>query len=980
MALPAFSCRTVKAPSGATRAVLAAATLGVTLLAGAGPAAAGRISPGLQDQLSRVALNEPVTAIFNLNQQVDMAILDASLKARHATRQERHFEVVSALQQLARETQGPLVAELETRQQRGEVTGFTPYWISNLIVVRATRSTIEEMANRADIDLAEVNFQPTLIQPLNPHPADEDGGPRAIGITPGVKAINANKVWYQLGVWGEGAIVANLDTGVDGNHPALSARWRGAGGAHPWQECWKDVLGTNTQFPTDTGSHGTHVMGSITGLAPNDSIGVSPRSQWIAANAINQGVGNEFDNDVVACFQWLADPDGNVNTVTDVPDVVQNSWGINEGFGGSYVDCDSRWNAAIDNCEAASVVVTWSAGNEGPGATSLRSPADRATTLYNVFSVGAVDCTNDQTFPYNIASFSSRGPTGCNVPAERKIKPEICAPGVDVYSSFPGGSYGYLSGTSMAGPHVAGVVGLMRSINPDIDVDTVKEILMATARDQGTTGEDNTYGWGVIDAFEAVIQSTTGYGTLAGQVRNASNGNTGIPLAQVRLVEINRTFVADGNGNYSGAAAAASYTAEATHPSFATQSLAVTLTAGQVTTQNFSLTDIGAPIITEHKNPDVLSSEVDPIPISCKIVDFSALSSADLFYRVNNGAWNSTPMGPLGLDKWQGFVPGQPFGTDIDYYFRASDVASNTAFDPPNAPLGFYSFTVTLGFFSDDIEADEGWVLSQAGDASNGRWVRVDPIGTTYSGQQMQPEDDHTSSPGVLCFVTGQGVAGDNANNADVDFGCVTLTSPVIDLSNAIEASVGYWRWFGQAGPVTGDKLETLVSSNGGTSWISLQTVSTIANSWTQVSHDLTGVITFTNNVRFRYVACDLGSSSLVEGAIDDVVVTGLITPPASVGDEVLSGNWLYVNLPNPARPETLLRFRLAATGEASLAVYDAGGRRIRNLVSGSRTAGEHSVLWDGKDDLGHALPSGIYLYRFTTGSFVAERKMLLMH
>ncbi len=140
-------------------------------------------------------------------------------------------------------------------------------------------------------------------------------------------------------------------------------------------------------------------------------------------------------------------------------------------------------------------------------------PADRATTANSSFSIGAVDATHSN-FPYPIAGFSSRGPTGCDVPAPLKMKPEVVAPGVDIYSSVPGGSYETWSGTAMAGPHVAGVVALMRSANPEIEVDRIKEILIATARDEGGTGEDNSYGWGIIDAFEAVRQAAYGSGGL----------------------------------------------------------------------------------------------------------------------------------------------------------------------------------------------------------------------------------------------------------------------------------------------------------------------------------------------------------------------------------------------------------------------------------------------------------------------------------
>ena len=81
-------------------------------------------------------------------------------------------------------------------------------------------------------------------------------------------------------------------------------------------------------------------------------------AEWIACNAINQGAGGGFDNDVITAFEWFADPDGNPGTLDDVPDVVQNSWRISEAFGGDYVDCDERWSAVIDNCEAAGVITT----------------------------------------------------------------------------------------------------------------------------------------------------------------------------------------------------------------------------------------------------------------------------------------------------------------------------------------------------------------------------------------------------------------------------------------------------------------------------------------------------------------------------------------------------------------------------------------------------------------------------------------------
>jgi subtilisin family serine protease len=471
----------------------------IVLIAVSSSAFAGEIESNFEDYLKSLGDDDFTSAIIYLWDRPDIATLDETLRAENASMSVRHESVVNVLREAAQSSQPLLLDYLEAKKATGTVEGFTPYWITNMVIVSATKAELFKISDRPDVEAIEPNFRAVLIEKAGkPYLGSPALG---IGVTNSLIAINADRVWRELGYTGTGVLVANMDTGVDGDHPALIDRWRG--NWHPWQECWRDALGGGTTYPVDYNGHGTHTMGTMAGAshATGDTVGVAFDAQWIADNSINQGVSPAFDNDVLGAFQWFTDPDGNPGTTDDVPDVLQNSWGIDSRFGYDYQDCDYRWQAAIENCEAAGVVVTFSSGNEGPSSQSHRSPANIINTPTTNFAVGAVDCEN-YGWPYPIASFSSRGPSDCD---GLTIKPEVSGPGVSVYSSYPGGGYIRMSGTSMAGPHVAGVVALMRQANPNADVVTIKDALMSTSRDLGTGGEDNNYGWGIVDAYAAVL-------------------------------------------------------------------------------------------------------------------------------------------------------------------------------------------------------------------------------------------------------------------------------------------------------------------------------------------------------------------------------------------------------------------------------------------------------------------------------------------
>ncbi|UCD75797.1 MAG: S8 family serine peptidase [Phycisphaerales bacterium] len=470
---------------------------GAALLLACGTARAGHVDAGLEAFLEQATPDEIVSSLVYMSRQVDTDGLTARLRAEKATPGQRHEAIIRALQDLARETQNELVAELNALQGRGGVQDFEAFWIGNIVRVDATPDVIRSLAKRDDVATVYLNYKVELIEPAFIGSKIDPGGVRAPET--GIVAVRAPEVWA-MGFTGEGMLVANLDTGVDGNHPALASRWAGVAdpryAGHP-EWAWRDDLG-NSNFPSDTHGHGTHTMGSVCGGAPGDEVGVAPGAYWIAGNTINQGVDDEFIAEVIGAFQWFSDPDGDPSTSWDVPTCCSNSWGLNEWWG--IPPCDETFWVYLDQCEAAGCMIVFSAGNEAY--SGLRRPADRATDDYRTLAVAAVNANNPS---WPIADFSSRGPTNCTPDGTWATKPDIAAPGVDVRSAYPGGGYTTMSGTSMASPHVNGVVALIRQANPDLSMEQAKQIIYDTAYDLGDPGEDNDYGWGMIDAYEAVL-------------------------------------------------------------------------------------------------------------------------------------------------------------------------------------------------------------------------------------------------------------------------------------------------------------------------------------------------------------------------------------------------------------------------------------------------------------------------------------------
>jgi len=437
----------------------------------------------------------------------------------------RRAFVRDQLIETAESSQAPIRAALETAGLE-----YRPFYLINMIRVEGHHRRMAEFANLPGVArvMLNPNVAPYPASSFSPGYGDPSDGGQGVGWN--IAQVRADEVW-KMGITGQGIVVAGEDTGYDWEHPALRHAYRGVGEngvvadhAYNWHDAWSD-----TPIPFDDDQHGTHTMGTILGDdGAGNQIGMAPGAQWIGCRNMRRGLGNPASyTDCMEFFLAPYPPGGDPFTDGDVsraPDVINNSWACPDIEG-----CDAEvLKPAVDALRAAGIMMVVSAGNSGPGCQTVTEPP----ALYDdAFSVGATDSSGQ------ITVFSSRGP----VLDSTLLKPDITAPGSGVRSSIPGGKYGTADGTSMAGPHVAGLVALIWSANPDLigHIDETEEIIRQSATPTDVTAtcdidtqslEDmslldqieafdkpntcacgdvtgtpnNIYGWGEIDALKAV--------------------------------------------------------------------------------------------------------------------------------------------------------------------------------------------------------------------------------------------------------------------------------------------------------------------------------------------------------------------------------------------------------------------------------------------------------------------------------------------
>ncbi len=586
----------------------------------------------------------------------------ASLKARNA--------VITSLKETADATQVGLLTDLARHEATGQVTRVQPYWISNVVSVTSTKAVMEQVAKRNDVEKVVANTPiyllgdrqrtptlPSIRQDLKATKPSSEPAPLAAEWN--IERVGAPSVWSQFGIDGAGTVVASLDTGGDWMHEALHDQYRGydpVTGAVDHTYSWFDPI-NGQSAPYDDHGHGTHTTGTMVGRDPAgvNEVGVAPGAQWISAKILNASGGGTIEN-IIAAGEWILAPGGDPSKA---PDVVNNSWGSGPGLDEWFRDVVIAWREA-------GIVPVFAAGNDGPGVGTVSIPGNYPESI----AVGATDSSD------GLASFSGRGPSPYG-----EMKPELSAPGVNVRSSVPGGGYeGGWNGTSMAAPHVAGAVALLRQVDASLTVDEI-ELLLTESADAMTSTQypdvpNNGYGHGILNTYTAVGMVVSGIGSVSGRV----------------------------------------------------------LTSGD---------DLSAPVIT-HTPVSEAFRYTDTTITADVADDTSVTAVYLRFRRPGMRWWGIVDMERIGGDHrsgtYEGIIPGEIASDDaVEYYIQAVDFGGNNGFHGTKASPHIITLLdgITPGYMEDFEGSAVGWV--ELG-TPEGTWQVGEPTsgpGAAHSGTQV---------------------------------------------------------------------------------------------------------------------------------------------------------------------------------------------------------------------------------------------------
>ncbi len=451
-----------------------------------------------------------VPAILVLKQQAKFDQISESW-----SKEQKTAFVFQSLKQTAEQSQKNIQAFLRSKN-----IGFRSNIIVNSISLDLDNNLLNEL--KSFDELASIHYDENLRVPNTFTDNNLSIQKRGQEITWGNMSIKADQVW-SLGYQGQGVTVAGEDTGYKWDIDGIKSSYRGWNGIsenhnynwhdaihkiHPLSQDSINPCGLNLTVPCDDHGHGTHTAGTMVGQNQDHAHGVAPKAKWIGCRNMERGYGTP--SSYIECFDFFLAPTdlNNENPKPELaPHVINNSWYCSNEEG-----CDTfnlaLMEQAISNLKSAGIVVVVSAGNSGNQCGTIAYPPAMFSTSFTIGSYASND---------TISGFSSIGPVYRD--SSLRIKPNVVAPGSEVLSQLPDGSFQAWNGTSMAAPHVAGLVALMISANPELsgNVKKIEHIIESSARFMPSTVECSgldpnarpniMYGYGKIDALSAVKQS-----------------------------------------------------------------------------------------------------------------------------------------------------------------------------------------------------------------------------------------------------------------------------------------------------------------------------------------------------------------------------------------------------------------------------------------------------------------------------------------
>ncbi|HUU26221.1 MAG TPA: S8 family serine peptidase [archaeon] len=985
--------------------------------------AASRMSDRLYQTLTYGESNEMISVILYLVDDLDIYSLDNSLTLAAAGKKKRYSTVVGALLASAEKTQALLLKLLNGARASGDVLSYQSFWINNSIAVTGKISFISALSIREEIewmthDMVYFRKDPVeksaeLFQLPNPDSLRARSYP--------IRTLGLEALWDR-GLTGKGILICDIGSGIDGKHPLLAPKWRGNNGGTAAESWFDPIDGTTLPFDDERNSpsHDTGVTGIM--VAGERSLGVAYDAQWIGAkvfdnqNLTDEGMSSTKDSYIIAAFQWALDPDGNPETVVDVPDVINSSWGTLGEFNEDI--CRKNLWGLIDRIEAAGTVMVFSAGNEGPDPFTIGSPASR-TRPADAFAVGAVDSEG------RIASFSSRGPSACD---STSIKPNICAPGsniITIVSSEYLFALSRVNGTSFAAPYVSGIIALMKQANPTLTPDEIKNLIAGTAVDGGQSGPDYAYGYGIINP--------------AGIFERLQTPDH--PVLYTKRVIIDDTQGGNGNGYLEQGE-----TIRMMVPVF-NAGTDIEGVSSIIRTEKTGIRMIDSTAFYgDIPQFDGRSNEDDPFlfeihpdaEAGSQLLFYLHLSSADQSYRESIQV--TLPIAPavegLALHDagsfFFSFTNYGQFGGNIGLSRSGAGLRY-----PKDAPytmlyrgalvLGTSSLKVSDGIADFDFAPAPGGPIKILSDSP-----RADQVGVAYIREKTEgalnaigvrlkqttlvwseaPYNDfvileyqvhnpyqaaiknfyiglyadwdipdslpsrnavgynetlrlgYTYNPlepqfgyGGLALISGQEVSGHRAvsNWRYIHEGYSDYLAFGFmsgGLSFAASDSLDDWSEILATGPYTIPAGDSLTVA-----WALL------------LGDDLADLIANTQAAVEKYRA----SLTLASGAE---------SRPAEVATRLPRSFELAQNAPNPFNPSTTISYNLPREEKelhVRLTVFDLRGRKVAELVDATQGGGSYSVTWNGTDSQGRPLSSGVYFYRITAGDYKAVRKMVLI-